>query len=155
MDIPKHRLRVPGAFCIVAARGVCLLVVSVSVRRETGLTHKHTTRTTPHNTRHDKNNSTNDHTKNHPPRYKILGQGPGRLPHRYAAAAGRLKKRRSVQEEKQVTHTNTQQEHHHTAHDTTRTTPQTTTRRTTHPGISFWGRALALSPTGMLLPPGA
>ena len=35
------------------------------VRRETGHTHKHTTRTTQHMTR--QNNTTNDHTKNHPP----------------------------------------------------------------------------------------
>jgi len=33
-----------------------------SLRRETGHTHKHTTRTNPHNTRHGKNNTTNNHT---------------------------------------------------------------------------------------------
>ena len=37
------------------------------MRRETGHTHKHTTRITPHNTRYDQNNTTNDHTKNHLP----------------------------------------------------------------------------------------
>jgi len=37
------------------------------VRRETGHTHKHTIRTTPHNTRHAKNNTTHDHTRNPPP----------------------------------------------------------------------------------------
>jgi len=36
------------------------------IKRETGHTHKHTTRTTP-NTRHDKNSTTNDHTKKEPP----------------------------------------------------------------------------------------
>jgi len=37
----------------------------VNPRRETGHTHKHTTRTPQHTT--DQNNTTNDHTKNHPP----------------------------------------------------------------------------------------
>ena len=40
-------------------------LVKLPVRRETGHTHKHTTRRTLYNTRHAKNNTTNDHTKNH------------------------------------------------------------------------------------------
>ena len=74
-----------------------------SVRRETGhthkhttrttphnkrhdqVTHKHTTRTTPHNKRHDKNNTTNDHTKDHPPALnndrRWSGDGAYHLPH--------------------------------------------------------------------------
>ena len=49
--------------------GHCCVIRCLSfgfVRRETGLTHNHTTRTPSHNTRHDKNNTTNDHTKIHP-----------------------------------------------------------------------------------------